>query len=76
MAGYGMSASASLLAGVSGSRSGAGSIWSALRLARSVAAERRALRDLDASALRDIGLTEEAARAEAARGVFDLPKGR
>ncbi len=76
MAGYGMSASSSLLAGISGSRSGAGSIWAALRLARSVAAERRALNNLDAAALRDIGLTDELARAESARGLFDLPKGR
>lgn len=52
------------------------SFWSSLKLAGSVAAERRALASLDAHELRDIGLSAEAAMQEAERGLFDLPKSR
>lgn len=76
MAVHGMSAGAALSAGLTDGRRARGSLWSTLRLAQSVASERRALRALDADALRDIGVTDEMAREEAARGLFDLPKRR
>ena len=36
--------------------------------------QRRALADLDAHQLRDIGLTQEAADREAARPIWDVPE--
>ena len=40
------------------------------------AQQMRALASLTDRQLRDIGLTDDLARAESARGLFDLPKGR
>lgn len=48
----------------------------ALRLARSVRRERVALAALGPALLRDVGLTQEAAAAEAARPAWDLPPAR
>ena len=41
-----------------------------------VARERRRLAALDAAALADLGIPAPAARAEAARPFWDLPRGR
>ena len=41
-----------------------------------IARERRALRDLSPSQLKDIGLDPVAAEAEANRSFWDLPRGR
>ena len=38
-----------------------------------LAAQRRALRKLDGTALKDLGLTREEALAEAARPIWDVP---
>lgn len=47
-----------------------------IRLWIRVAGERRALAELDARALRDIGLSREDARREIARPFWDLPDWR
>ncbi|RVV96921.1 DUF1127 domain-containing protein [Mesobaculum littorinae] len=44
-----------------------------LRYALAIFRERRHLEDLDDALLRDIGLTREAARSEAARPLWDVP---
>ncbi|WP_422032915.1 DUF1127 domain-containing protein [Roseovarius sp.] len=46
------------------------SLWAHLSLNR----QRRALAQLDPRLLRDVGLTEDAARAEAARRFWDAPR--
>lgn len=45
-------------------------IWKALMVRR----QRRALGRLDGDALRDVGLTPEQARREAARPIWDMPQ--
>ena len=53
-----------------------GRAFSALVLALRVSRERRALGDLDARALKDIGASQSAARAEAHRPFWDVPGAR
>ena len=53
-------------------RTGAFPLWTMLAVWR----ERRALARLTARELRDLGLDAEAARREAARPFWDLPRGR
>lgn len=53
-----------------------GGLGHTLLTAFAVRRERRALRELDAHLLRDIGLDEPAAAREAERAPWDLPDGR
>ena len=67
-----------MLTGLAGDRRGAALAASKAPLAwirrvMQTAAERRALGELDAHRLRDIGLTEEDVRAEINRSPFDVP---
>lgn len=76
MAAYGMTAGVALSSGLTEQGRRRGSIWRLLRLMGEVAAERRALREMDQRTLRDLGLTDEMARAESERSLFDLPTNR
>ena len=53
-----------------------GDMLAKLVTAWQVARERRALSQLDTRTLKDIGMTEEAARFEASRPFWDLPANR
>ncbi len=49
-------------------------LWQTLRRLGELARQRRALAEMDAHRLRDIGLSAEEARREAARPLWDAPE--
>jgi uncharacterized protein YjiS (DUF1127 family) len=51
-----------------------GSLWSRLGIALAVYRQRQALATLDDHMLRDLGLSHDAALAEASRPLWDMPR--